>query len=62
MLCGVLYTFVRGRYRMSRSANQKLKLLYLSKILKERTDDEHYLTMPENLMFLAEKKMKDSEI
>lgn len=47
---------------MSRSANQKLKLLYLSKILKERTDDEHYLTMPENLMFLAEKKMKDSEI
>ena len=25
---------------MSRSANQKLKLLYLEKILKEKTDDE----------------------
>ena len=32
---------------MSRSTNQKLKLLYLSKILKEKTDDDHYLTMPE---------------
>ncbi len=32
---------------MSRSNNQKLKLLYLSKILKEKTDDEHYLTMPQ---------------
>jgi len=29
---------------MSKSANQKLKLLYLSKILKVRTDDEHYIT------------------
>ena len=38
---------------MSRSANQKLKLLYLSKILKERTDDEHYITMPEILDALA---------
>lgn len=32
---------------MSRSANQKLKLLYLSKILTEKTDDEHALTMPQ---------------
>ncbi len=32
---------------MSRGANQKLKLLYLSKILKEQTDDDHYLTMPQ---------------
>ncbi|SNU04607.1 Predicted DNA-binding transcriptional regulator YafY, contains an HTH and WYL domains [Lachnospiraceae bacterium] len=32
---------------MSRSDNQKLKLLYLSKIMKEKTDDEHYLTMPQ---------------
>ena len=38
---------------MSRSANQKLKLLYLSKILKEKTDDEHYLTMPEIIAALA---------
>ena len=38
---------------MSRSANQKLKLLYLEKILKEKTDDEHYITMPEILDALA---------
>ena len=39
--------YERGAHIMSRSTNQKLKLLYLSKILKEKTDDEHYLTMPE---------------
>ena len=38
---------------MSRSANQKLKLIYLEKILKEKTDDEHYITMPEILDALA---------
>ncbi len=32
---------------MGRGNNQKLKLLYLAKILREETDDEHYLTMPE---------------
>ncbi len=32
---------------MARSANQKLKLLYLAKIFKEKTDDDHYLTMPQ---------------
>lgn len=32
---------------MPRSANQKLKLLYLEKIFKEKTDDDHYLTMPQ---------------
>ena len=30
---------------MARGANQKLKLLYLSKILKEQTDDDHRLTI-----------------
>ena len=30
-----------------RSKNQKLKLLYLAKIMREQTDDEHALTMPE---------------
>lgn len=29
------------------SANQRLKLLYLYKILSEQTDEEHYLTMPQ---------------
>ena len=32
---------------MARGAHQKLKLLYLSKILQEETDDTHGLTMPE---------------
>ena len=32
---------------MARGAKQKLKLLYLSKIMKEMTDDEHSLTMPQ---------------
>ena len=32
---------------MARGNNQKLKLLYLSKIFKEKTDDDHYLTMPQ---------------
>ncbi|MBO4897885.1 MAG: WYL domain-containing protein [Clostridia bacterium] len=30
-----------------KSSNQKLKLLYLAKILMEQTDEEHTLTMPE---------------
>ncbi|WP_026528974.1 helix-turn-helix transcriptional regulator [Butyrivibrio sp. VCD2006] len=32
---------------MPKGTNQKLKLYYLAKILKEQTDDEHGLTMPE---------------
>ncbi len=32
---------------MARSANQKLKLLYLYRILMEQTDEEHPLTVPE---------------
>ena len=32
---------------MPRSANQKLKLYYLSRIMLEKTDDEHMITMPE---------------
>ncbi len=32
---------------MARGSNQKLKLLYLSKIFREETDDDHYLTMPQ---------------
>lgn len=34
---------------MPKNPNQKLKLLYLMKILLERTDDEHGLTLPEIL-------------
>ena len=32
---------------MARGSHQKLKLLYLAKILREETDDSHSLTMPE---------------
>jgi len=36
-----------------RGNNQKLKLLYLSRIMKEQTDDEHFLTMPQIIAELA---------
>ena len=32
---------------MGRGNNQKMKMFYLVKILREETDDQHYLTMPE---------------
>ena len=32
---------------MPKGTNQKLKLYYLSRIMTEKTDDEHYITMPE---------------
>ena len=34
---------------MPRGTNQKLKMLFLLKIMMEKTDDTHYLTMPEIL-------------
>ena len=37
---------------MAKSANQKLKILYLLKILLEKTDDQHPLTMSEILRLL----------
>lgn len=38
---------------MSKSSNQKLKLIYLMKILLERTDETHGITMPEIIDALA---------
>ena len=32
---------------MPKGSNQKLKLYYLAKIMTEKTDDEHMITMPE---------------
>ena len=32
---------------MPKGSNQKLKLYYLSRIMTEKTDDEHHITMPE---------------
>lgn len=36
-----------------KSSNQKLKLMYLAKILLEKTDDEHTLTVPEMISELS---------
>lgn len=38
---------------MAKSSNQKLKLMYLMKILLERTDETHSITMPEIIKALA---------
>ena len=38
---------------MPKSPNQKLKLIYLMKILLERTDETHSITMPEMIEALA---------
>ena len=38
---------------MSKSSNQKLKLVYLMKILLEQTDETHSITMPEIIEALA---------
>lgn len=38
---------------MAKSSNQKLKLIYLMKILVERTDETHGITMPEIIEALA---------
>ena len=32
---------------MPKGTNQKLKLYYLSRIMTEKTDDKHHITMPE---------------
>ena len=42
-----------GGYNMPKSSNQKLKLIYLMKILLERTDETHSITMPEIIDALA---------
>ena len=36
-----------------KSPNQKLKLMYLAKILMEKTDEEHFLTVPQMIEELA---------
>lgn len=38
---------------MPRGANQKFKLYYLAKIMLEKTDEEHFITMPEILRELG---------
>ena len=36
---------MKGEKPMAKSSNQKLKLMYLAKILREKTDENHGLTM-----------------
>ncbi|SFB35082.1 Predicted DNA-binding transcriptional regulator YafY, contains an HTH and WYL domains [Acetitomaculum ruminis DSM 5522] len=43
---------------MSRGKNQKFKLVYLMELMKENTDDEHGLTMPE----IVEKLERDYDV
>ena len=43
---------------MAKSSNQKLKLMYLAKILQEKTDEDHGLTMPELIEELARYDVK----
>ena len=38
---------------MAKGSNQKLKMLYLARIFREQTDDEHGLTMPEIIQRLS---------
>ena len=39
---------------MAKGPRQKMKLLYLMKILLERTDEEHLMTIPQMVEALAE--------
>ena len=39
---------------MPKGANSKLKLYYLAQIMLERTDEDHYITMPEIMAALGE--------
>lgn len=39
---------------MPRGKNQKFKLYRLARIMEERTDDDHYITMPEIMSALEE--------
>ena len=38
---------------MPKGSNQKFKLYWLAQIMQEKTDDEHYITMPEIMKELA---------
>ena len=39
---------------MPKGTNQKFKLYRLAQIMRERTDDDHYITMPEIIAALGE--------
>ena len=39
---------------MPKSGNQKLKLFYLLKLFREKTDENHYISMPDIIAYLSE--------
>lgn len=43
----LLIPYLKEAWVMPRGTNQKLKLYYLARIMVEKTDDEHKITMPE---------------
>lgn len=43
---------------MPKSANQKLKLLYILKLFQEKTDESHYITMGDIIDYLADREIK----
>ena len=46
---------------MARSANQKLKLLYLCRILMEQTDEDHPLSVQELIARIIKSHLKATE-
>lgn len=50
----IQYVLDRGECFMPRGKNQKFKLYRLGEIMLERTDIDHYITMPEIMAALAE--------
>ena len=50
----ILYYIFRRKMLMPRGTNQKFKLYRLAQIMLEKTDEEHYITMPEIMSALKE--------
>ena len=47
-MCAILYSYhEKGNTYIPKGTNQKLKLYRLAQIMCEKTDETHYLTMPE---------------
>lgn len=44
---------IKGIHKIPKGMNQKFKLYRLAQIMLEKTDDEHYITMPEIMKALA---------
>lgn len=47
------YHLIKEMGQMPKGSNQKFKLYRLAQIMQEKTDDEHYITMPEIMKELA---------